>query len=59
MTIQEFNDFAAANGLGPDTKITFSDFSGVGEVQQYMLNPEGVDDPIFGDSRALDIDVTS
>ncbi len=59
MTIQEFNDFAAANGLGPDTEITVSDFSGTGTLKDHNLGVEGVDDQyVTGRARTLNIDAS-
>ena len=58
MTIQELIDFAAANDLGSDTEITFTDFSGHGSLDINALHVVGADDSVRGYSRMLDIDVT-
>jgi hypothetical protein len=58
MTIKEFNDWATANGLGPYTEITFSDFSGHGKVEEHNLEVAGTADMITGGALSLNIDVT-
>jgi hypothetical protein len=58
MTLNELNEWAAENGLGPDTEITFSDFSGHGMLHENKLDAEGIDDPVMGKTRTLNIDVT-
>lgn len=58
MTLKELNDWATANGLGPNVEITFSDFSGHGTLEEHNLDVEGIDDHVMGKTRTLNIDVT-